>query len=220
MQAQPIIQSRMWIVIAICVTAWSSLAWAEPAATATKASGSNAHDSITHGEFDKIIEHATGEHVVDPGHVDGHPDYNVPPLAFDLTMFLFTLIVFGSFVYWMRPLVWVPLINSLNSREERVSQATADARAARLEIEQLKQQADRRLAEIQEQVSSILAKTRAEAEARKLEIVAAAEQEARRIKESALAEIEQARKFAIQDLESRVEEQVALATEHVAGRRF
>ncbi|SFJ53538.1 ATP synthase F0 subunit B [Planctomicrobium piriforme] len=175
-----------------------------------------AHEHPIDGQA--IIEHASGEHLQEP--VKSVPNYKRPPLAFDLTMFLFTFLLFGGFVLAMRPLVWQPLIAGLDAREGRIAQAEADARASRLEVQQLTAQAERRLAEVQQQVGAMLAKARSEAEATKAQIMAQAEADAQRVKQEALAAIAQAKAEAIDQLEQVTGEQVSLATEHLAGMRF
>lgn len=147
-------------------------------------------------------------------------NYENPPLLPEIPLFLFTLILFGGFVLLMRTSVWNPLISGLNAREVRIVKAEADARAARIEVEQLSTRAETRLAEVYSEVKSIVAQARAEAEAKKLEIVTQAEAEAQRIKQEALVQIERARVAALAELDQTVEHQVALATQHVAGRRL
>lgn len=172
----------------------------------------------TEGE---VVDQAVGDHGADD-HAEDHGgvDYNQPPLELKIPLFLFSLILFGAFVLIMRPLVWVPLINGLDAREGRIAKAETDARKARIEVDQLTAQAEKRLAEVQEQVRGIVAQARAEAESRKMEIISQAEQDAQRIKREALEAIAQARAEALQELEQTVDAQVALATEHVAGRRL
>jgi len=65
-----------------------------------------------------------------------------------------------------------------------------------------------------------VAEARAAAESRKREIVAEAEQDARRIRDEALAAIAEARRQALSELDAVVDQQVALATEHIVGRRL
>lgn len=158
------------------------------------------------------------DHAVETGHA-GH-DYNKPPLYFDLTMFLFTFVLFGAFILVMRGAVWQPLIHGLDAREGRIAQAEIDAEAARKEVVQLADQAEAKLAEVHQQVAAILAQARTEAEAEKAQITAAAEAEAQRIKQNALDAISRARLDAVEQLEKVADQQVALATEHVAGFRI
>lgn len=148
------------------------------------------------------------------------PDYNLPPVQPKLEMFLWTFILFGAFIFVMRSTTWLPLIAGINSREGRVINAERDAEAARREVEKLKEESDKRLAEVQGQVKALIAEARSEAEAQKREIVSKAEQEAQRIKDEALHEIKEAHASALSSLDSLVDNQVAMATEQIVGRRL
>lgn len=162
-----------------------------------------------------------GAHGADPHGADGHAvDYNKPPLDVNVSLFIFSLVLFGAFVLVMKSMAWEPLIAGLDAREARVVNAESDARALKIEVEQLTAKAEQRLAEVQNEVKAILAQARADAEAKRMEIVAQAEAEAQRVKQEALASIAKARSEALAELEQTVDQQVALATEHVAGRRI
>lgn len=147
-------------------------------------------------------------------------NYQNPPLLPEIPLFLFTLALFGGFVLMMRSFAWNPLIAGLNAREGRIVKAEAGARSARIEVEQLTTRAESRMAEVYAEVKAIVAQARAEAETKKLEIVAQAEADAQRIKQQALEQIAQARKAALAELSQSIDQQVALATQHLAGRRL
>ena len=98
--------------------------------------------------------------------------------------------------------------------------AERDAEAARREVETLRIESEKRLAEVQDQVKALIAEARSEADAQKRDIVTKAEQEAQRIKTEALQEIQEAHAAAISNLDSLVDDQVALATEQIVGRRL
>jgi F-type H+-transporting ATPase subunit b len=148
------------------------------------------------------------------------PNYHHPPLKVELPLFVFTLIFFGVFVLLMRPFVWTPLMNALNAREGRIVKAEAETREAQLEVRRLTERAEQRMAEVHQQVAAMLSQARAEAETQRQQVIAQAAAEAQRIKDQALVEIAQARSAAMQELEQALDHQVALASEHVAGRRF
>jgi len=147
-------------------------------------------------------------------------NYQNPPLLPEIPLFLFTLALFGGFVLVMRSSTWNPLMAGLNAREGRIIKAETEARAARIEVEQLTTRAESRMAEVHAEVKAIVAQARTEAEMKKLEIVAQAEADAQRIKQQALEQIAQAREAALEELNQTIDQQVALATQHVAGRRL
>ena len=147
-----------------------------------------------------------------------NPDH--PPVQPNLQMFLWTLILFGGFIFVMKKSAWVPLMDGLNAREARVVNAERDAKAAKEEVETLRLQSEARLAEVQEQVKTLIGEARSEAEAQKREITSKAQEEAQKIKDEALREIEAAHQAAIENLDQMVDDQVDLATQHVVGRRL
>jgi len=169
-------------------------------------------------DIEEVVDQMTGQ--VPEGEEAHAVDYHQPPLMPELPLFLFTLILFAGFVLVMRSVVWKPLLSGLDSREQRIVKAETQARAARLEVEQLTAQAEQRMAEVYQEVKTIVAQARADAEAKKLEIVTQAEADAQRIKQEALAAIAQARSAALAELEQTVDQQVGLATQFVAGRRI
>lgn len=148
------------------------------------------------------------------------PDYNNPPVQPNLQMFLWTLILFGGFLFIMKKSAWVPLMAGMNAREARVVNAERDAKAAREEVEVLRMESKARLAEVQEQVKVLISEARSEAEAQKREIVTKAQEEAQKVKDEALQEIADAHRAAIENLDQMVDEQVDLATQQVVGRRL
>ncbi len=148
------------------------------------------------------------------------PNTDHPPVQPNLSMFLWTLILFGGFIFVMKKSAWVPLMAGLNAREARVINAERDAKAAREEVETLRLESEARLAEVQEQVKALIAVARSEAEAQKREITSKAQEEALKIKDEALQEIAEAHRAAIENLDQMVDEQVDLATQQVVGRRL
>lgn len=204
---------RTTIMVSVCAL-WATLTCVVSYAQATE-------EHPAHGQLSDVVDvvdEMTG--TVPTGEESHAIDYQKPPLKLEWPLFLFSLVLFTGFVLIMRTTAWDPIIQGLNAREGRIVKAEAEARAARIEVEQLTAKAEQRMAEVYSEVKSIVAQARATAEAQKLEIVAQAEAEAQRIKREALAAIAQARATALAELEQTVEQQVELATEHVAGRRL
>ncbi|WP_437225388.1 ATP synthase F0 subunit B [Planctomicrobium sp. SH661] len=208
----------MTVLIPVCAL-WALLGVDVSAALAFETSAHTTAEELKE-EVVRVAEEVVGA-IDNKGHsVEEAIDYQRPPLKIELPLLIFSLVLFSTFVLVMRPVVWNPLIAGLNAREERVVKAEAEARAARIQVQELTAQAEKRLAEVYSEVKSIVAQARADAEARKLEIVTQAEADAQRIKQEAISAIARARASALAELEQTVEQQVALATEHVAGRRL
>ncbi len=142
------------------------------------------------------------------------------PLQPKLPWFLFTFIFFLTFVLFMKSSTWNPLIKALDAREARIKQAERDADLTKHETKRLQAETEEKLANVKEQVKLLIAEARSKAETEKQEIISKAQADAQRVKDEALAEIREARESALEELSRSVEEQVAIATEHVVGRRL
>ncbi len=165
---------------------------------------------------------AASDHGGQAGH-HGDVDYDQPPINPDrrmLELFLFSIVLFGAFVYGARKWIWAPLIQELDAREARVNQAHVHAQQAQAEAERLLEEHDAKMAEVREQVREIIGKARAEAEQEKAKIITEAEEQARQMKESAIADIHSAREQALQQLMDSIDQYVDLATEHVVGQKL
>ena len=154
----------------------------------------------------------------------GDINYDKPPLPGSApglgTLFIYSLILFGAFVFIARRFIWQPLIGALDEREGRINLAYAEAEKAKAEAARLLKQHDEKMAEVHEQVKEIVAKARQQADTEKSEIIAAAEVEAKALRDKALAEISQARDEAMTGLQATVDQQVGLATEHILGHQL
>lgn len=178
------------------------------------------HGKPSHGE---TMSGADSAGVASP--LGGDPNMDQAPIfpqnaehqAAMIRLFVFTLVLFGGFVFAARKMLWQPMIEALDQREAVVNQAHAEAEAARLGAEQLGTQHDAKMAEVRVKVQAMIAQARQEAEAEKARIIAEAEVQSRQLRESAIADIHAARDQALTQLEAAVESQVALATEHVVG---
>lgn len=166
------------------------------------------------------VEHDTGSGSSSAHSADGGVDYNQPPMAPNramLELFVFTLLLFGGFVFVARQFVWTPLIDGLNSREERVRHAYAQAESMKAEVQRLIHEHEAQIAATYEQVRSIVAESRQEADRVKGEVTSAAALEAQSQQEQAVAEIERAKEQALAELSNAAERYSSLATDHVLG---
>src|SRR5690606_26542579 len=78
------------------------------------------HAKHPHGgasDIADVADQAVG--IVPPGEESHAVDYNKPPLAIDLSLFIYSLLLFGGFVLVMKSVAWEPLIAGLNAREAR-----------------------------------------------------------------------------------------------------
>ncbi len=163
-------------------------------------------------------EHAASEHG-DESHAEpGGEDFNQPDLNFRPKLFFWSLGLFLLFVFLARQFAWAPLIRGLDARESRVNRALHDAEVARVEAAKLLADHDARMGQVQDEETRIGAAARQEAEAEKSRIIAEADAEAAAMRDQAIAQIKAAHQQALGDLDAQLEQQVAMATDHVLGQ--
>lgn len=143
--------------------------------------------------------------------------YHDPPKSFEPALFIWSLLVFLTLLLLGSQLAWKPLIAGLDSREARINQAYAAAKEARLAVEQCSRDYEARLAATTEEVKAIVAAARQDAEKAKADVVAAATTEALALQDRAIDEIMRAKEQALAELNTAVDRQTDIATEHVLG---
>ena len=82
----------------------------------------------------------------------------------DPGLYVWTILTFGVLVLLLRKFAWKPLLEALDRREKMIAGAVDDARKAREELERVKQDSAKVLAEARKDAESIVARTRADAE--------------------------------------------------------
>ena len=131
---------------------------------------------------------------------------------------IFSLIVFLGLFGVLYAKAWPKISSALEERESGIRRAIADAEKARIDSAEMLKQHQAKLDAVQEEVKTILAAARSDAERTKNEIVASANTEATAIKNRAIADIGQAKDQALQEVFGKLADQVAKATEQVVGR--
>lgn len=171
--------------------------------------GDDEHGEAGHGDAAHAEDHAAADH--------GESQYDDVPLIFEPALAVWSLALFLVFLFVARKVAWVPLIAGLDAREARVNRALHDAEAARVEAEKLLAEHAARMEQVQEEVKGILAAARKDAEAEKARIIAEADAQAAAMRDQAIADIREAHRRALEDLEAQIERQAELATQHVLG---
>lgn len=164
-------------------------------------------------------EHAE-EGIHDPlqGDASAHAPGPMTMEKADVDLALWSLITFVVFLFVLKKLAWVPIIEGLDKRESSVIDNIAAAEAARIKAEKMLADHTAKLDKVQDEVREILAEARRDAEHTKSDIVAAAQKEAEATRERAVHDIERARDQALDELFDRMAQAVAQATEQVIGR--
>lgn len=158
-------------------------------------------------------------------HADGHghahigtKDVSEDPSEVKTDLAIYSFIVFLILLAILYKSAWGPICEGLEKREQFVLQNLADAESARLKAERLLADHTEKLDKVQNEVREMLAEARRDAEHTKADIIATAQKEAEATKNRAVAEINQARDSALDDLFEHMSKAVAQATETVLGR--
>jgi F-type H+-transporting ATPase subunit b len=140
------------------------------------------------------------------------------PLDFKSDLAIWSLVTFVIYIIVLKKAAWGPLIQSLDTRENRMKQQLAEAEAARVKAEQMLAEHAKKLDKVQDEVKEILAEARRDAEHTKQDIITTANKEAEATRKRAVEDIEHARDLAMKELFDFVSANVIGATEHVLGR--
>lgn len=150
------------------------------------------------------------------GHI-GAEGASKDPSEFKTDLAIYTFVMFLLLLCILWKFAWGPLVEGLDKRESGVRQNIADAEAARVKAEEMLAEHQEKLNAVQNEVKEILASARRDAEQAGQRIVAEAQTQADANKERAIADIEQAKDQALQELFGAMAGQVATATEYVLG---
>lgn len=167
------------------------------------------------GQSDLVA--AEAGHGADATHGEAHAAPGAP-LGFKGDLAIWSLVTFVVYITVLKKAAWGPLIQGLDTRENRMKQQLADAEAARVKAEAMLAEHAKKLDKVQDEVKEILAEARRDAEHTKQDIVATANKEAEATRKRAVEDIERARDVAMKELFDFVSSNVIGATEHVLGR--
>ena len=130
------------------------------------------------------------------------------------------VIIFGIVLFILKKFAWKPILNALKDREESIADALSSAEKARKEVEGLKANNEKVLAEARKEKDLILK----EAKEVKDKIVAEAKDQAakegQKIVEAARQQIEAEKKAAISEMKQQVTELSVLAAEKIIQKEL
>jgi F-type H+-transporting ATPase subunit b len=118
----------------------------------------------------------------------------------DPGLYVWTIVTFGVLVLLLWKYAWGPLLAALDRREKMIAGAVDDARKAREELERVKQDSTKVLAEARKDAEGIVSRTRADAEKLREELRKKAADEAAGIVTNAERRIQQETAKAIQQI--------------------
>lgn len=186
--------------------------YAAPAAFSQEAEQAEAEAGHDHNAED----HSDDSHASD-GHGDGHSEGGVP-IGFQLDLALWSLIVFGLFLFTLKKVAWGPIIEGLDKREAGIRSAIAEAEENQRKSQALLAEYEEKLRGAEQTVADMVAEAKRDAERTSQDIVAKAQSEVEAMRDRAKEDIAQAKDTALSEVFSSVNAQVASATEHVLGR--
>jgi len=136
-----------------------------------------------------------------------------PLLQVDPGLYIWTIIIFLGLLWAFNKLAWKPLRATLNAREDSIRKSLDDARQAREELQQLRAESAKMLAEARAEADTILTRTREDANRFRDEMKVKAHAEASGIVKNAEQRIEMETARALQQIRAEaVEFSVAIAS--------
>lgn len=224
---------------ALLSMAASSVAWAqekppapqvEPAATPTRAAESTpavvapvephtdeAGAAVAAHALDHADDEAAAHFPHDPTHANVSDEtYQVIDWRTDLA--LFSAVVFGLLVIVLSSAAWKPIMAGLEKRERGIAENISRAERAATEATSKLAEYEAKLAAAAEESQRIVAEARKDAEAAGQKLIAAAQEEASRSRERAVAEIETAKRVALNELAAQSTDVAMSLAQRVVGR--
>jgi F-type H+-transporting ATPase subunit b len=108
----------------------------------------------------------------------------------DPGLFIWTILVFLVLLFALAKFAWRPLLAALESRQDSIKKALADAAQAKKELEQLHEQSAQIIREARVEAESIIGKSRADAERLRAEMKEKAKAEADAVVKNAERQIQ------------------------------
>jgi len=134
------------------------------------------------------------------GETGGKAEEAVNPMVIPVDLALFSLIAFGILFLIMLKFGWKPIIEGLSKREQMIANQIERAEQSAKQSEALLAEYQSKIAAAAEEASQMIAEAKKDAEASKARIVAEAGAEAERQRQRAIADIQNAKDQALQEL--------------------
>lgn len=136
------------------------------------------------------------------------------PMGFDLLQFVMAIVVFGVVMLILRAQVWPKILGGLQAREDKIRSEVFAAEKLRKEADAAKREFDVKLAEARAESARLLEQTKAEQLRLAADLRAKAEIELNEMRDQARANIEAAKRAAVNELYSHA----AILATTVAGK--
>ncbi len=145
---------------------------------------------------------------------------NNPLVQPDPGLFIWTIVTFLVLLALLAKFAWHPLLEALESRQERIRKALEDADRARQELERLQQESAKMMQQARIEAESIVTQTRADAERLREELKHKAKDEADNILRNAQQQIQLQTRQAILEIRHEVADIAVLLASKVLERNL
>jgi len=145
---------------------------------------------------------------------------NNPLIQPDPGLFIWTIVTFLVLLALLAKFAWRPLLQALESRQERIRNSLEDAERARQELERLQQESAKILQQARIEAESIVTQTRADAERLREELKQKAKDEADNILRNAQQQIQLQTRQAIQQIRHEVADIAVLLASKLIERNI
>jgi F-type H+-transporting ATPase subunit b len=145
---------------------------------------------------------------------------NNPLIQPDPGLFIWTIITFLVLLALLAKFAWRPLLEALETRQERIRKSLEDADRARQELERLQQESAKIMQQARIEAESIVAQTRTDAERLREELKQKAKEEADNILRNAQQQIQLQTRQAIQQIRHEVADIAVLLASKLLERNL
>jgi len=145
---------------------------------------------------------------------------NNPLIQPDPGLFIWTIVTFLVLLALLAKFAWRPLLQALESRQERIRKSLEDAERARQELERLQQESAKIMRQARILAESIVTQTRADAERLREELKQKAKDEADNILRNAQQQIQLQTRQAIQQIRHEVADIAVLLASKLLERNI
>jgi len=145
---------------------------------------------------------------------------NNPLIQPDPGLFIWTIVTFLVLLALLGKFAWRPLLQALESRQERIRKSLEDAERARQELERLQQESAKMMQQARIEAESIVTQTRADAERLREELKQKAKDEADKILRNAQQQIQLQTRQAIQQIRHEVADIAVLLASKLLERNI
>jgi len=138
----------------------------------------------------------------------------------DPGLFIWTIVTFLVLLGLLAKFAWRPLLQALESRQERIRKSLEDAERAKQELERLQREAAKMMQQARIEAESIVTHTRANAERLREELKQKAKDEADNILRNAQQQIQLQTRQAIQQIRREVADMAVLLASKLLERNI